>query len=387
MTNEEGKAGTASTSLIVNKVPPLFTAADMSLSEPVATGGDTITLNGQFTDPGTLETHTVTINWGDGSAPTVLLELLGQVVASTTPGLYTFSAAHQYLNNPPGEPAESTDDIHVSVSDAVSATSADKSIMVKNATPTVRIESAGNLGSGTIALTALVTNPGVSGSETLAWTLTQNGIVIATATTPTFTFAVPDPIGVLVAAATATDIDGGTGSDSAQIVVIPQSDSSVLITPAGISISTGGGPVSIIPTAGANEVLAEIDGSNDRVDASATTDPVELDGYGGNETLKGGAGNDLLVAGPGATAWSPAPAKTRWSQIRVTTRSSAAPVTISSSSILVPTPSWWAVPRKHPRLLDLLRRGCDQPQSGKRTNTVRRLERRSRVRRDPRGQF
>ncbi len=302
VTNEEGKAGTASTSIIVNKVPPQFTAADMSLSEPVATGGDTITLDGQFTDPGTLESHTVTINWGDGSAPTVLLELLGQVVASTAPGLYTFSAAHQYLNNPPGALAEATDDIHVSVSDAVSTTSAAKSIVVKNATPTVRISSAGYLGSATIALTAVVTNPGVPGTETLAWSLTQNGIVIATATTPTFTFAVPDPIGVLVAAATATDSDGGTGSDSAQIVVIPQSSSSVLITPAGISISTGGGPASIIPTAGANEVLAEIDGSHDRVDASAMNDPVELDGYGGNETLKSGAGNDLLVAGPGANS-------------------------------------------------------------------------------------
>ena len=302
VTNEEGKAGTASTSIIVNKVPPQFTAADMSLSQPVATGGDTTTLGGQFTDPGTLETHTVTINWGDGSPPAVLLELVGQVVASTTPGLYTFSASHQYLNNLPGQPAEATHDIHVSVSDAVSTTSANTSIVVKNATPIVRIESAGNLGSGTIALTAVVTNPGVPGAETLAWTLTQNGIVIATAATPTFTFAVPDPIGVLVAAATATDIDGGTGSNSAQIVVVPQSGSSVLITPTTITVSSGRGLVSITPTAQASQILAEIDGSNDLVDATAMTDPVELDGYGGDETLKSGAGNDLLVAGPGANS-------------------------------------------------------------------------------------
>ena len=119
-------------------MPPQFTAADLFLSEPVATEGDTVTLAGQFTDPGTLDPHTVTINWGDGSTPTVLYSCSARSSPSTTPGLYTFSAAHQYLNNPPGEPTGATDDIHVSVSDDVSTTSADTSIVVNNATPTVQ---------------------------------------------------------------------------------------------------------------------------------------------------------------------------------------------------------------------------------------------------------
>src|SRR5260370_14042774 len=34
--------------------------------------GDTATLNGTFTDPGVLDTHTVVISWGDGSANTTL---------------------------------------------------------------------------------------------------------------------------------------------------------------------------------------------------------------------------------------------------------------------------------------------------------------------------
>ena len=38
-----------------------------------ANEGDTVTLDGQFTDPGTLDPHTVTIDWGDGSTPTVAL--------------------------------------------------------------------------------------------------------------------------------------------------------------------------------------------------------------------------------------------------------------------------------------------------------------------------
>ncbi len=112
-------------------------------------------MNGQFTDPGTLDPHNVTIDWGDGSTPTVLSDLLGQIVASTTtPGLFTYSAQHQYLNNPPGEPTGGTYDIHVSVSDDVSTTSVDRYIVVNNAPPTIRIESNGSVGSSAISLTS-----------------------------------------------------------------------------------------------------------------------------------------------------------------------------------------------------------------------------------------
>ena len=38
----------------MSNVAPQFTAADLSLSEPTANEGDTITLNGQFTDPDAL---------------------------------------------------------------------------------------------------------------------------------------------------------------------------------------------------------------------------------------------------------------------------------------------------------------------------------------------
>ena len=145
VTNENGKAGYASASVTVNKVAPQFTAADLSLSETTANEGDTITLNGQFTDPDALSSHTVTIDWGDGSTPTVLSELVGQVVPSATPGLYTYSATHQYLNNPPGELTGGSYDINVSVSDGVNTTSADTSIVVNNVPPTVQIESSVDL--------------------------------------------------------------------------------------------------------------------------------------------------------------------------------------------------------------------------------------------------
>ena len=299
------EVGQAFASVTVSNVAPQFTAADLSLSETTATEGDTVALNGQFTDPGTVDPHTVTINWGDGSQPMTITEMAGQVVASaTTPGLFTYSVSHTYLNNPPGEPTGGTYDIHVSVSDDVSTTSADTFIVVNNAPPAVRIESAGNVGSSTISLTAVATDPGILDTETVAWTLTQNGVVIATAAGPNFSFNTPIPVGVLVATATATDSDGGVGTGTAQIVLILQGNATATITTSAITITQGGSTVASTPSAGAGLIIGQVYGSNDVVDASslpATTD-VELDGYGSSETLLGGAGNDLLLAGGGANS-------------------------------------------------------------------------------------
>src|SRR5439155_1324786 len=47
-----------------------------------------------FSDPGSLDSHTVVIDWGDGSTDTTL---------SLPAGVLTFSAGHQYLDNRPGD--------------------------------------------------------------------------------------------------------------------------------------------------------------------------------------------------------------------------------------------------------------------------------------------
>ena len=63
-----------------------------SLSATSILENDTTTLSGTFTDPGTLDTHTVTIGWGDGSAPTILslpagtIELLRSPPVPEQPG-------------------------------------------------------------------------------------------------------------------------------------------------------------------------------------------------------------------------------------------------------------------------------------------------------------
>ncbi len=300
VTNQNDQVGYASASVTVNKGALHFAAADLSLSDTSVNEGETITLFGQFTDSDTVGSYTATINWGDGSTPTSLSERDGQVVQTATPGLYAFSTTHQYLQNPPGELTGGTYDIDVSVSDGVNTTSADTPIVVNNAAPSVQILSSVDPGSGTITVTADVTDPDPLATDTVAWTLTQNGIEIGTAAGTSFTFPIPNPLGLLVATATVASSDGGAGTDSAQMVLIDQSGASVVINPTGITVSIGDVLVSTIPPAGAGQVVALVTGSNDLVDASAATSPVELVSSGSDVTLIGGAGNDLLVAGSGA---------------------------------------------------------------------------------------
>ena len=145
VTNQNDLLGYASASVTVNKVAQQFTAADLSLSETNANEGDTITLNGQFTDPDLVSSNTVTIDWGDGSAPTVLYQIDAQVFPSaTTPGLFTYSATHSYLYNSaiatPGLNSD-TFNINVSVSDGVNTASAATSIIVAEVPPVIQLES------------------------------------------------------------------------------------------------------------------------------------------------------------------------------------------------------------------------------------------------------
>ena len=276
VTGQNGLVGYASASVTVSKVAPEITAADLGLSATTVNEGDTITLVGQFTDPDAESSYTVSIDWGDGSTPTPLSELDAQIVQSATPGLYTFSAAHQYSHAPAGEQTGGSYAIEVSVSDSVNTASAGTSIVVNNISPAVQISSSAYQGSGTITLSAGVTDPNPLATDTVAWTLTENGIEIGTATGTSFTFPIASPLGALVATATVTSSDGGVGTASAQLVLINQQGASVVINASGITVSVGGTPVSTITSAGAGQVVVLVTGSNDLIDASTDTSPVQL---------------------------------------------------------------------------------------------------------------
>ena len=117
MTNEEGKTGTASASVTVNDVGPQFTAADLSATpatdQPRGRHGHA---GRRVHRSRPAQRITATIDWGDGTAPTVLYGLFNEIAATATPGLIRISAAHQYMSQ------RQTTTITVSVSDGTVTT-------------------------------------------------------------------------------------------------------------------------------------------------------------------------------------------------------------------------------------------------------------------------
>jgi hypothetical protein len=70
VTDDDGGTGSASTSVTVENVAPTLTS--LNQSDAYVCVGDPLTVNRSFTDLGTLDTHTVKIDWkGDGTWVTV----------------------------------------------------------------------------------------------------------------------------------------------------------------------------------------------------------------------------------------------------------------------------------------------------------------------------
>jgi RHS repeat-associated protein len=143
--------------------PPVIVSADLSLSPQSIHEGEATTLNAKFTDPDT-EPHTVHINWGDGSTPTVINLAAG--VASIP------ATQHVYRNNPSNG---STFPITVTVSDAAANAAASTSITVLNSAPTVVLAGATAANEGqTVRYTFTATDPGKDG---ISVTTTSGGAV------------------------------------------------------------------------------------------------------------------------------------------------------------------------------------------------------------------
>jgi hypothetical protein len=75
--------------ITVNNVAP----SNVVLGVADADENDVVTLSGSFFDPGIFDTHTVDIDWGDGSSDTIPLGT----------NILTFNKSHRYLNNLRGD--------------------------------------------------------------------------------------------------------------------------------------------------------------------------------------------------------------------------------------------------------------------------------------------
>jgi hypothetical protein len=84
VTDDNGATSTATTTVTVNNTPPTV-AAGADINNAIT--GTAINFNGSFTDPGTLDTHTIAWNFGDGSST---------VNGTLTPS-HTYSSSGNYI--------------------------------------------------------------------------------------------------------------------------------------------------------------------------------------------------------------------------------------------------------------------------------------------------
>jgi hypothetical protein len=154
--DDDGDSTSATTGITVKNVAPSSLTAN--LSDDDIDEGDSTTLSGTFTDPGTLDTHTVTIDWGDGSPNTVI---------PLAAGILAYSTSHTYAD----DNALDSYTISIGVSDDDSgSTSTTKGISVHNVAPelsAVGVTSASIDENGTATLEGTITDPGTNDTFTL----------------------------------------------------------------------------------------------------------------------------------------------------------------------------------------------------------------------------
>ncbi len=124
VTDDDTGSVSAATTVTVNNVDPVI----VSYNAPVINEDGTATISGSFSDVGSLDTHTVTISWGDGTTSS----------ASVDPVARTFTANHQYLDDALSAAASDVYSIGITVTDDDTGTvSAATTVTVNNVDPVI----------------------------------------------------------------------------------------------------------------------------------------------------------------------------------------------------------------------------------------------------------
>jgi choice-of-anchor C domain-containing protein len=127
VSDDDTGVGTAGTTVTVNNVAP----SALALNSPVVDENGTAMLTGSFDDRGTLDTHTVVIDWGPGEGITTLTLPLGA---------RSFSASHQYLDDNPTATPSDTYTVSVTVTDDDSgAVTGSTTVVVNNVAPSALV--------------------------------------------------------------------------------------------------------------------------------------------------------------------------------------------------------------------------------------------------------
>jgi Ca2+-binding RTX toxin-like protein len=210
---------TDTTTVTVNNVEPVL--GDLAATTIDENG--TTTLTGTITDPGSLDTFTLTVDWGDGSP----VETFSYAAGTTV-----FSETHQYLDDNPS--GTESDDYTIALTitdDDTGATTDTATVTVNNVAPVLGDLSATTIDeNGVATLTGTVTDPGTLDTFTLEvnW---GDGSPVESFSYPAGTVAFgethqyldDDPSGTPYDSYTislkVTDDDTGTTTDTATVTV------------------------------------------------------------------------------------------------------------------------------------------------------------------------
>ena len=268
----------------VNDAP---SALVVTPSASVIEEGESISLGGTFVDPDPLDTHTVTIDWGDGSEATAV---------DLAAGVVSFSGVvHTYRDNP-SEGDSYT--IHVTVTDADSASvSADVEVTVSNVAPTATLSNNGPVEPGASVTVSFVDPTDASSEDLLAGlryslATSQSALATSYATagetgSQTFTFA---ETGTYTVYGRVFDKDGGSRDLTTEVHVLVASTTTLV---ASTNPSLVGHDVTLMATVpgDATGTVSFLDGTTvlDTVTVSNTGSTAQAVHFDGNSAVNIGS--------------------------------------------------------------------------------------------------
>lgn len=307
LTDDDGGSHIRSIFPTVKNVAPEVEPLSLSASEIDENGS--ITINGTFNDPGTLDTHEILLDWGDASTPTFI---------SLTGGERAFTATHQYLDDGMYTiTADVTDD------DAGVSAAATALITVQNVAPTASIAGPSTgVRNKPFAFTLGAADPSPidqAADFTYAIDWDSDGIVDQTVVGPNGHVVEHafDAKGTYVVSITATDKDELASAFATHTLEISAAavDNQGNLNAGGGNVRAGKGSIILefLDADGNIEEQLTFDesqvtgsliiygsaGNDVLVVDSALTLPVELHGGVGNDILQGGGGENLLIGGDG----------------------------------------------------------------------------------------
>jgi hypothetical protein len=259
---------TGVSSVTVRNVNP---SIGLTLSQSAISENGTIVVIGSYVDPGSLDRHTVRINWGDGT-------FTNAKVDSTT---RTFHASHRYSDDNPSVTPSDVYSITATVTDNdLASGSTSQPLTVNNLAPAVQIlPGIVNSLSG-VQLVSTVTDVSPTDTFTYAWSVTPvGGGTPITGNGPTITFAAAANTSY-TATLTVTDDDGGATTTTLRADVLTEFADTYIPT--------------VVPS-GVSAIVVLGLGGADVIDGSALSIPLILDGGADIDTLTGGSADDVII--------------------------------------------------------------------------------------------